>query len=52
VLRVAGPFARRFTFCQPLPPFDPRGMHVVVTCDKGVVKLHLNGKLVETRPVG
>ena len=52
VLRVAGPFARRFTFRHPLPPFDPRGVHVVVTWEQGRINLYLNGKLIETRQVG
>jgi hypothetical protein len=49
VLRVAGPCARRFTFRQPLPPFDRRGMHVIVTWYEDVIELYLNGKLTETR---
>ena len=51
-LQVAGPYARQFTFRQPIPPCRPKGLFVVVTWDNGEITLHLNAKQVEIRRVG
>ncbi len=52
VLRLTGPFARVFTFRQPTPSFDRRGVHIGCVWNEGEIKLFLNGHLVETRHVG
>jgi len=47
-IKITGPYDKTFTFRNPIPVCDERGLHVAITWKEGTVKLYLNGQLVET----
>lgn len=50
-IKLVGPFEKDFTFRNPLPPCDERGLHVAMAWKDDKVQLYLNGQLVETKDV-
>lgn len=46
LIRLSG---KTFTFRNPVPACDERGLHVAITWKEDKVKLYLNGQLVETK---
>ena len=50
-IKLGGPFEKNFTFRNPVPPCDERGLQVAMVWKGDKVQFYLNGQLVETKEV-
>lgn len=50
-IKLTGPFDKTFTFRNPIPLCDQRGLQVAMTWKDDEVQLYLNGKPIKTKTV-